>query len=162
MQKIIFLAILFIFGFALAQTPENENELRTHINLLYQENQKECSVQQKNAVTNSDGKIEFWKVCTFENGNRILQIESHSEQTFNQEVYFEEDGKLRYAKETRDFMPMDSFTQVAWNCEFYFEKGQLATYISLGHGKTENDEGEPESIIAMYQKRLKEFAAIKQ
>ncbi len=162
MRRIMLLICISIVGFAMAQSSKGERELRTEINILFQANQKECSIQQKNAVTNADAKTEFWKVCNLENGNRIIQIESHSGQTFYQEIYFEKEGQLCYAKETENFMPLNSFTQVAWNCEFYFEKGELATYISLGHGKTENDEWNPESIIVMYQERLKEFAAINQ
>lgn len=159
------LFLIFLFSgctIVQAQATEGEKKLHQEINTVFQENYKFCVFQTKNAVTNSLGKTEFWKVCVLKNGNRIIQIESHSDEIFNQEIYFEKNGQLRYAKETENYMPLNSFSQVPWNCKFYFENGELATFISLGHGKTENDTWEPESILEMYKNRLAALKNISQ
>jgi len=130
MQK-IFHAMFILFAISMeAQTSENEKEIRLKINTTFQNNHQKCILQIKDAVTDNNGKIEFWKLCDLENGNRIIQIESHAAETFYQETYFEENGQLVYAKETENYMPLNSFTLIPWNCKFYFENGKLATYIS--------------------------------
>ena len=48
-----------------------------------------------------------------------------------------------------------------WNCEFYIKNGKLIGLISLGHGKTEDDEWNPEIIFQMYKKRIAELSEIK-
>ena len=58
-------------------------------------------------------------------------------------------------------MPKNHFAQMSWNCELYIEKGKLISLISLGHGKTEDDNWNPEVIIKMYKTRLTELKKIK-
>ncbi|MHA7057780.1 hypothetical protein ACWGOQ_0011205 [Aquimarina sp. M1] len=47
-----------------------------------------------------------------------------------------------------------------WNCEFYIKNDTVFTSMSLGHGKTENEEWNPNAIIEMYTKRLQEIEKI--
>ena len=70
-------------------------------------------------------------------------------------------GELIYAKETQNYMPKNHFTQMAWNCEFYAKNGKLIAIMSLGHGKTEDEEWNPDVIFDMYKNRLTELKRIK-
>ena len=76
-------------------------------------------------------------------------------------IYFEKNGELIYAKETQNYMPKNHFTQMAWNCEFYAKNGKLIAIMSLGHGKTEDEEWNPDVIFDMYKNRLTELKRIK-
>ncbi len=105
-------------------------------------------------------KQELWSVCKLDTGNRIITIESYKKETYYQEIYFEVNRKLRYAKETEDYMPKNSFTQMPWNVEYFFIKGELVDIISLGHGKTENPSWNPDFIISMYKNRIVEYNKI--
>ncbi|WP_130736514.1 hypothetical protein [Flavobacterium sp. J27] len=153
--------ITFVFLSWNAQSQsEKEEKIRSKINSEFQENASNCN-REINAITDVNGKTEFWSICNLEKGNRIITIESHEKETYFQEIYFEKNGKLIYAKETENYIPRNHFTQISWNCEFYTENGKLITLISLGHGKTENEEWNPEIIFDMYKNRLSELQQIK-
>jgi len=111
-------------------------------------------------ISDFNDKTEFWNICNLKNGNRIIKIESHEKETYYQEIYFEKNGELVYAKETENYIPKNHFTQMSWNCEFYAENGELVALISLGHGKTEDEEWNPDVIFEMYKNRLTELKKI--
>ena len=138
---------------------EKEEKIREQINAEYLTDLSKCS-KDKNAVTNFNGKTEFWRICETENEKRIIQIESHEKSEFYEEVYYEQNGELVYAKESIKYMPINHYVLQTWNCQFYTEKGKLISLISLGHGKTENDEWNPEIIFEMYKKRIIELNKI--
>jgi len=93
--RLFFIFLFLGCTFLTAQSIEDEKILRHQINTFYQKNYKSCTFQTKIAVTQALDKTELWKVCLLENGNRIIQIESHSKEIFYQEIYFEEKGQLR-------------------------------------------------------------------
>ena len=66
-----------------------------------------------------------------------------------------------YAKEIGNYLPLNDFTQKFWNCEFYIKNRQIISIMSLGHGDTEDDGWDPESIIEMYDTRLIQLKEIK-
>ncbi|WP_299114656.1 hypothetical protein [uncultured Winogradskyella sp.] len=137
-----------------------EEKIRKEVNNEFDKNLSKCSME-VDVVTDFNGKREFWRVCNLKDNYRIIKIESHIKDTYYQEIYFEKKRDLIYAKETENYMPKNQFTQMAWNCEFYTKKGELITLISLGHGKTEDDEWNPEIIFEMYKSRLEELEKIK-
>jgi len=159
-MRLYILLILFtycsFFNCNSQTSQEDEEKTRTKINMIYDKNSSECS-SGVDIVTDFNGKDEFWNICNLENGNRIIQIESHKANTFFQEIYFEKDGELIYALETEKYMPKNKFTQMIWSCEFYANNGKLISLISLGHGKTEDDEWNPEIIFDMYKNRISEI-----
>lgn len=136
-----------------------ELEIRERINAEFEEELSKCP-QQINAVTNFNGKKEFWQICETDKNKRIIQIESHDEVTLYKEVYYEQNGELIYALESQRYIPINHSTLQVWACEFYAKKGKLLTFISLGHGKTETDDWEPESIFEMHKKRIAELNKI--
>lgn len=139
-----------------------EDYLREKVNLELMKNYSECQpILIENGVSVFNGKTEIWSVCKLDNGNRIIRIESYENEIFYQEVYFELNGELRYAKETENYTPKNGFAEIKWNCKFFFENGKLITNISLGHGKTEDENWNPDSIIEMYKKRISELNEMK-
>ena len=139
---------------------EKEEKIRSEINAEFDQNSSNCSGG-IDAVSDFNKKTEFWSICNLKNGNRIIKIESHEKETYYQEIYFEKNGELVYAKETENYMPKNHFTQMSWNCEFYAKNGELIALISLGHGKTEDEEWNPDVIFEMYKNRLTELKRIK-
>lgn len=155
-----FLFIFILFGCNISIAQNTEKQLRNQINSVYLENVKACASIMQQAIAKTKEKTELWNVCSLENGNRIIQIESHSNEVYFKEIYFEENGELVFAEETENFMPMNSFAQKVWSCKFYIQNSELATIISLGHGKTEDDTWDADIILQMYQNRLLELKKI--
>jgi len=46
-----------------------------------------------------------------------------------------------------------------WNCQYIIEDGEVVEFISLGHGETESDDWEPESILKQWQERKADIDA---
>ncbi len=162
-MKSTFLTLLLILsmGITHAQTHrEKEEKIRSEVKELFENKQANC-YDQVDAITDTHGKTEFWNICTLENGYRILKIESYKEDTYYQEIYFEKNHALVYAKETENYIPKNHFLQIPWNCEFYTKDEKLLTYISHGHGKTETDTWNPDVIFDMYRQRISELERIK-
>ncbi|WP_298546554.1 hypothetical protein [uncultured Aquimarina sp.] len=162
-SRLVLLFVLCSIGYSFSQDQrEIEQKLRDSIHNEFINIYSDYIHYSKNGVTNFNGKTEFWKIYELQNENRIIQIESHSEGTYFQEIYFEKNGKLVYAKETQNYTPINSFEQMAWNCEFYIKDDKVITTMSLGHGKTEDEEWDENMIIEMYFKRLVEIEKIQQ
>ena len=144
-----------------AELNENEKEelLRKEINKQYLTEVSKCS-QNVNTVTDFNGKLEFWRICETENGKRIIQINSYEKDSLYEEIYFEKNGELIYAEESIKYLPKNHFAIQPWTCQFYTEKGKIISLMSLGHGKTEDDEWKPEVIFEMYRKRIVELNKI--
>ena len=139
--------------------PQKEEKFRDSIYKQYVTERSKCS-QNVNAVTDFNGKTEFWRICEIESGYRIIQINSHEETELYEEIYFERNGELIYAEESVKYMPINHFTLQPWTCQFYAEDGELITFMSLGHGKTEDDKWNPEIIFEMHKKRIAELNKI--
>ena len=138
---------------------DKEEKLRTEINDQYFAELSNCS-QNVDAVTDFNGKTEFWRICETDNGKRIIQIDSHEKTTLYEEVYYEQNGELIYAEESIKYMPINHYTLQPWTCQFYAENGKLVSIMSLGHGKTEDDEWNPEIIFEMHKNRIAELNKI--
>lgn len=138
---------------------EKEEKLRAEINTQYLAELSKCS-QNINAVSDFNGKKEFWQICNTINGKRIIQIDSHKENALYEEVYYEQNGELIYAEESIKYIPINHYVLQTWTCQFYTEKGKLISLMSLGHGKTEDDEWNPEIIFEMHKKRIAELNKI--
>ena len=130
----------------------NEEKERKFILEIYSQFKEEFSKCDQNIVAASDfnGK----------KGKKIIIINSQEDSLLFEEIYFEKNGELIYALESSMYMPINHFATSPWVCEFYFRGGKLLYYESLGHGKTETDEWEPESIFEMFKNRLAELKNI--
>lgn len=162
-MKNVLLTLILTFGILICNAQnqrEKEEKIRSEINTEFEENKGECYAG-VDVVSDFNGKTEFWNICKLKNGNRIITIDSYKKDTYYQEIYFEKNGELIYAKETENYMPKNHFTQMSWNCEFYAKKGELIALMSLGHGKTEDDKWNPDVIFEMYKNRLTELKRIK-
>lgn len=155
-MKNSFFIVLVLFGFFVsnAQSQQNKEEkIRSIIYAAFDYNNAKCN-NQISATSEVHGKIEFWRICDLKNNSRIIKIESHKANIYYQEIYFETNEGLVYAKETENYIPKNHFTQLAWSCNFYIANNKIISLQSLGHGKIENDTWNPEVIFKMYKNRL--------
>src|SRR5690606_218520 len=77
------------------------------------------------------------------------------------EIYLLKDGRLVYALEEVKRMRLNHYTQSVWRCEYFIKDDEVIDYSSLGHGKTEDDAWEPESILVQFCKRTADLEKIR-
>ncbi len=104
-----------------------------------------------------NGIRKLWKIYSLDNGKQILEIESYKNGTYYREIYYSKNNNLIYAKDADRSIPNNSFEISLWECEFFFKNGKLYSEESLGHGKTERDDWNPNIIFGMYEKRKSEL-----
>ena len=161
----VYLLLLLIASTAQAQDVFlQEERIRKETRVLYDAADAQCPEQFKYG-SNLNATQEFWTVCNLGGGDRIIKIEWYKHESLNsftfREIYFEKAGDLIYAKESEDFYMKNQLEAKSWNCEFFTQNGDLLTTMSLGHGKTEMEDWDPEVIFEMYQGRLTELEKLK-
>jgi hypothetical protein len=117
----------------------------------------------KNAITNFNGKKEFWEISEIDNGKRIIEIQSFDGNNLDKEVYFEQYGELSYAKISFNYYShphLNSYQALNPFEKFHTYKGKIIKHDGIGHGISGNDDWYPEIIFEMYKKRLKELSKI--
>lgn len=113
------------------------------------------------AVTlDENGTAHLWHIVEPEEGVRVFTIEWYTGDGYNKEIFFELDGELVYAMERYNYIPTGHYIQVTWYVEYTIKDGEILSHISLGHGKTEMDEWEPESIFEIYEERITEMEGL--
>lgn len=138
---------------------KTQEQIRSSTHTRYAEELKNCS-HDINAITDFNGKTEFWTICNTDNSNRIIRINSHEDDNLYEEIYFEQNGALIYAVESIQYTPTNHYMLQPWVCEYFVENGKLISLMSLGHGKTEDDRWDPDIIFEMFRKRLEELSKI--
>lgn len=68
------------------------------------------------------------------------------EQDTIQQTFYLKDGNLIYATESiaTYFTEKGKTDSIIWRGDFYFSKGKLFDYVTLGHGKSEDESWDPE------------------
>ena len=112
----------------------DEEQIRRTIQTQNVEELKKCS-QTINAVTDFNGKTEFWSICNTDDGKRIIRIESHSGENLYEEIYFEQNGTLIYAVESIIYMPVNHSMIQPWTCQFFAEDGKTRVVDVIGTRK---------------------------
>ncbi|MCF6191406.1 MAG: hypothetical protein L3J51_13105 [Cocleimonas sp.] len=98
-----------------------------------------------------------WELCQSSEKVRIIHIAYSKKDTEYMELYYVENGKLTHAIESESGMN-DGYWDVKYQIK---DEKQVRIVSSLGHGKTEDDNWKPESILGMYKKRMQELNKIK-
>jgi hypothetical protein len=89
-------------------------------------------------------------------GLGFISIEYKIDSTAYAERYFLENGSLIYAYESEILYFPSLNDQSAWAGDFYFSKNKLIHHVTLGHGKSEMDDWDPEKEILQRLKERKE------
>jgi len=130
------------------------NEVKREMNI--------CKMNEYHLIYEFDEQNEIWEECfiTYENEKPygiIYKFESLKLPIFYQEIYYTENKKLIFAQETELYISKNLKDTIQWNCKYFFENEKLVDLISLGHGKTEEDNWNPDLILEKFRKRLSEF-----
>jgi len=112
------------------------------------------------AVTDCNGYPEFWTVGQPDAHTQSFRITWYHEDQLYSEIYLLKDGRLVYVLEEVKRMRLNHYTQSVWRCEYFIKDDRIIDYTSLGHGKTEDDAWEPESILIQFGKRKAELEKI--
>ena len=95
---------------------------------------------------------EFTDVCDPGTYFKIYKAGFYEAPDKYQELYFTKRDTLIFARETK--LSIFGNDTIIWSCDYFFEKGALVDFSSLGHGKTEEEDWNPESIITQFKERL--------
>ncbi len=103
---------------------------------------------------------EKWEYLRTAKGLLCFTINYSLDSTDFWKVYYLDKGELVYAKEG-ERMNFPSFKDfIGWAGSFYFSKGKLIDFITLGHGKSEVGDWDPEKdTFKMFKRRYKEYLA---
>lgn len=160
----LILQIIFIFSplFLFSQDElELEEIFRDKMDVTVEELTMTCTNNLRNGVSDGKGIKEFWTISSCYGTNEIISISYYQNEIKYEELYIIQNSELIYAKETEIGIPSNSFEVIRWNCQYYFKKQELYTYISLGHGKTEDENWEAEAINNKFQKRYRTLSEMK-
>lgn len=106
-------------------TPTDEN----YININLNENKEVITIYKIDYKTN------------------IYLIYNYKKQTPISFIFYETNKKLRYAKEVEADSYISCLSTTLWQCEYYFNNDRLIYYESLGHGKSEDENWNPDLEI---------------
>lgn len=143
-----------------AENKSKEHLIKGKIDSLYNREDSKCNITRE-AVTQFNGRQEFWSICNTSDSYTIIKIKSHATEQLYEEIYFLKEEALIYAEESINYTPINHFVQQVWKCHYYIEDDKIISISSLGHGKTEDDNWDPESILGMYKTRMTELLQIK-
>ncbi len=134
---------------------QDKSSYREVVRLLFRKEYSKAYPEYGISILN--GKKELWKISSLENGKQILEIESYDNGKFCREVYYGKNGVLMYAVDSDSYIKENSIQCDIWKCEFFIKDGRIYSEESLGHGKTERDDWDPNIIFQMFKKRKKEL-----
>ena len=137
---------------------QDKSSYRDIVRLLYKKEYSKAYPEY--VVSTLNGKKEKWEISALDDGKQIWIIESYDDGVFYREVYYSKNGILNYAIDSDRYMKENSINDDVWECEFFIKDGKLYSEISLGHGKTERDDWDPNIIFKMFEKRKKELKNI--
>lgn len=90
-----------------------------------------------------------------------LKITYYQNPYHYEEFYIVENGKLIYAFESQILTPYNHELLKIWNCAYYLNDKKVFHYTSLGHGKTEDVDWNPQEILAQFQQRSEQKTMIR-
>jgi len=102
---------------------------------------------------------EVWTYAEMENNVVFVCITKEIDDMEYLEEYILQNDKLVFAFESEQLILSPG--QNPWNCQYVIKDNQVINYSSLGHGETESDEWEPESIIEQWKSHEKNFNQVK-
>jgi len=136
--------------------PFDGNTSSTDIRAHFEECKKSSSTNKTHFTSNGNN----WTICENDTKTRTIKItytrkDKDAEYT---ELYLIQNAVLTYAFEQE----VGIKNEWIWNAKYRITDGKYIDLLSsLGHGKTEDDNWDPASILGMYKKRMLELKKIK-
>lgn len=160
---ILLLSILFsIIIKAQNDVQIEEEKYRDDIDVAVEEILMTCGLNGSKAISLNNNTKHYWEISEkcYEN-NKTYIIKYHQNEVYFEEIYITQNDKLFYIKESETRIPLNSFEQIRWNNQYYFKNGLFYTNISLGHGKTEDENWNENDIIVRFNLRIQELNKLK-
>jgi len=165
MRGLLFLfliASLSCIGQAKKEDSASINKLVAKIDKLSKANSKSFS---KDKLIDHKKVKEQWRVFDNKGFSRIIiqyTTDSAGQSVAYTEKYYLQNGSLIYAYESEVFFLTGKNINegTTWAGDFYFSKGKLTDYVTLGHGRSELDGWDPEKeILQNWKERKKELSS---
>lgn len=113
----------------------------------------------------SEAKIiianELWQYCEIANQIELFIYIKTDDSVRFREIYGIENDNLIFAFEEILSDYVNPENNVTWNCQYGIERMEIDDHISHGHGETESEEWEPESIFKQWEKQRGKFNELK-
>ncbi|MCH2225950.1 MAG: hypothetical protein MK066_14365 [Crocinitomicaceae bacterium] len=104
-------------------------------------------------------KNEIWTYCKVEENIECAFIEKRNDNVLITEEFILKNNMLVYALEVeRTEYETDTSW---WSCEYIVRGSTVEKFSSMGHGETELDEWEPESILTQWQSHKDHYNMVK-
>ena len=167
MRALIFwflIASLSCIGQEKKEDSASINKLVTKIDKLSRANSKSFT---KEKLIGHKKVKEQWRVFDNKEFSRIIiqyTTDSAGQSVAYTEKYYLKNGSLIYAFESEVFFPTgENISEgTTWAGDFYFSKGKLIDHVTLGHGRSELDDWDPEKeILQRWKGRKKELTSAK-
>lgn len=139
-------------GFGRGETFRKEIITEVHNQLRLCDFEDDLSISGVKTTHETFQVCELTDACDATISFKTYKVESYEAPTIYQELYFTKKDVLVFARETE--VSVYGNDTIQWRCDYFFEKGKLVDFISLGHGKTEEENWEPESIMTKFEERV--------
>jgi hypothetical protein len=164
MLRTVFIVLLFIPFLSFCQQRNAVNSSIGSIVLVIDGLSKANGKSSAKKKTLNNKKIgEKW--LYFDNKKfSFISIEYKIDSTAYTEEYYLQNGSLIYALEKEIWYnpSLGANEYTMWSGNFYFLKGKLIDHVTLGHGKSELDDWDPEKeILQLLKKRKAELGLSK-
>ena len=156
MRKIFLILLLSPFlSFCQEKKPDSSaiNEVVMKIDKMSKTNGRSFM---KYKVINNKKIKENWQHFDNKQFSRIIINHAIDSIRYSEKYYFK-NGSLIYAYESEiwDSPFWGQIEYSIWSGDFYFSKGKLIDHVTLGHGKSELDDWDPENEILQRLKKRK-------
>ncbi len=163
MKKAVFIVIFFSPFLSFCQSKTDTASINAIVRSIDRLSKANSQSYSKFKVVTHKKVKEQWLYFDSKNLSGIT-ISYTIDSTAYNEKYYLKDGGLIYAYESEIFfsLPAGIDQGTKWAGDFYFSKGKLIDYVTLGHGKSELDDWDPEKeILQGLKKRKAELALLK-
>jgi len=109
------------------------------------------------SILTKEENREYWKVHELDKHTSAWSISKQSDGMHYIEIYIIKNSELIYAFEEIQYHPFGSDESSIWRCEYFIFDERVFDYVSLGHGKTEEDDWDSDYIIIKFKNREVEF-----
>ena len=164
MKLLLVLAFIILSKISFGQDLENQ---KTTIDAEVQQIAKQTQLKTKLFSIQALKKVlHYIHYQYIENSKGYVKIHrqfSHNNDSI-QQTFFLKNGTLIYAREkiTTYYIEKDKRDSISWIGDFYFAKGKLIDYITIGHGKSEIDTWDPEQdMLTAFSESKRDIARYK-
>lgn len=101
---------------------------------------------------------DLWTITKLGEDSNLVSIQWIEDSiTLYSEKFSVYNDSLFHAYEGLVYHFEDSIYRIEWNCDYTIENEEVIHHFSMGHGETETDEWEPNSIFDQWEARKSDY-----